>query len=295
MRTRRLLDRVIWLAVVLAALMRPASGDDAGRTGGTPAPVSQLMQEIRVLEMLRGLELTPAQMEKLVGLARGAEEAGRDPRDSAEGRRVIGELRQALLEEKDYDVLGPLYEKLEQLSRRGGEGEDPEARLQKARLQAVRRAAEILTPDQLLQFMGGDGREGGVDAELIAAARRIRDLPAEKQPQAINEIATRLPPAATRDVDRIAATRQAIEAFLNDAAKLSTTAFEAESSALQARAAKIAQEAAGSNLAALQIRAERRLLDLFSQPAFVPVLEEKLKKAGARRQAPGAGSDKGAG
>jgi hypothetical protein len=280
---------MVGLAVGLAASAMGAPGDDAGRGGApAPVPVPQLMQEIRVLEMLRGLELTPAQMEKLVELARGADQAGRDPRDTTEGRRVIGELRQALLEGKDYDVLGPLYEKLEQLSRPGGQEEGPEARLQKARLHAARRAAEILTPDQLLQFMGGDGGEGGVDAELIAAARRIRDLPAEKQPEAINEVATRLPPTATRDVDRIAPTRQAIEAFLKDAVKFSATAFEAENSALRARAVQIAQDAAGSNVAALQIRAERRLLDLFSQPAFVAMLEEKLKRK-RQEQAKGAG------
>src|SRR5262249_13077904 len=122
--------------------------------------------------------------------------------------------------------------------------------------------------------------EAGVDAELIAAARRIRDQPAAKQPEAINEAATRLAPTATRDADRVSATRQEIEAFLKDAAKLSGTTFDAEMSALQARAAKIAQDAAGSNLAALQIRAERRLLDLLSQPALVSILEEKLKRKG---------------
>jgi hypothetical protein len=281
MRRGWLLYLVIGLVSGFASPALGAPGGDAGRGSGTTAsvPVSQLMQEIQVLQTLRGLELTPAQTEKLLALARTADEAGRDPRDCPEGRRVIGELRQALLEGKDFDVLGPLYEKLEQISRPGGAGDEPEARLQKARLQAARRAVEIFTPDQLLQLMGGDGGEGGVEAELIAAARRIRDQPAAKQTEAINEVATRLAPTATRDADRVSATRQEIESFLKDAAKLSATAFDAEMSTFQARAAKIAQDAAGSNLAALQIRAERRLLDLLSQPVLVSVLEEKLKRS----------------
>jgi hypothetical protein len=260
----------LWLAWPVAG--RSADGD--------LPPLQQTFQDIHLLQQLNRLRLSTVQLQELAKSRREVETERRkleSRHDTPEIRAAAAAIRQALLENRPPDELGPLFEKLEMLrAARGGEEGEPDQRLTRAAQDQARRLIGTLRADQIVRLVGEED-EDSLARQLLREAREVRQAPEPERKSYSSRTAQRLSLELTRDVANAGRARQELEAFLTRLLELPEADTEARAGALAAELGQIVNRAVGSPLGEIQWRAERRLAGLLMHPRLAALLEERLR------------------
>jgi hypothetical protein len=158
MKSRLWLIAVLLVAELFAVLASQADSQGQGPVGGN-IDVTMLYLEIDALQQLADLELTPAQLDYLAGIAKETAEKPRQrktPKASAEYRATLSKLH-AALKVNDTDLADDLRDKLDDLADKEDNDHDDEVILTDAartksvefmrRLQVSQVAAYLSTLD----------------------------------------------------------------------------------------------------------------------------------------------------
>lgn len=269
------------LAVAPTGVHRAGAAPDAGQSGGV-APLEQTFQEIHILNQLRELRATPAQLQALLEAARQVEAERRKiiaERESPEVRAAAEAVRKALLEDRPPDELGPLFEQLEMAQQKLGEPGDAEARLETLARSLARGFAARLTAQQIVRLQGEREQEpGGPLAEALNHVRRMREREQEVR-EFIEHFSRRTSLEITQDVARAGKVKEELAGALTRIAALPDAEFATKGLELYREMEKIVAQALGSPLGVIQWHAETRIRELLIHPRLAPVIEERLKSA----------------
>lgn len=237
-----------------------------------------LFEEIHLLNLIRELRLTNEQMESLLKAAEELKEQQqtlRSQRNSPEVRTLLLQIKQGLIEGKNEDELGLLFEQLEMLIARDAPPHETEEKVRQAAQEKAKEAAALLTPQQIVRLVGR-ADEGDLTARFVEMLNEAR-----RNPQARVEVLQVFP----RHVARLAARGDAkkeetlikqVRDLMDEALKLSDAEFRQKLSDLQKQLRQVVQGAGGSPFALLQAQVEERLAEILMNPRFAKVLEEKL-------------------
>ncbi|MCS6861380.1 MAG: hypothetical protein NZT92_13780 [Abditibacteriales bacterium] len=237
-----------------------------------------LFEEIHLLNFIRELRLTNEQMESLLKVAKDLKEQQQNlmgKRNSPEVRTLLLQIRQGLIEGKNEEELGPLFEQLEMLISREAQPQEVEEKMRHAAQEKAKEAVALLTPQQIVRLVGRE-EESDFTArftEVLHAARRHPQARAELL-QAFPRYVARL--VARGDAKKEETVAKQVRDLMDEALKLSDTEFHQQLSNLQKRLRATVQSAAGSPFALLQSQVEGRMAETLMHPRFAKVLEEKL-------------------
>jgi hypothetical protein len=244
-----------------------------------PTDNQPLFEDIHLLNVIRELRLTNEQMDSLLKAAKelAAERqnlAGK--RNSPEARKLLLQIKQALVEGKNEDELGPLFEQLEMLLQNGGEAHgEPEMKMRQAAQVKAKEAVNLLTPQQIVRLVGHEG-EGDLTAQFTEALNEAR-----RNPQARAEVLQGFPIRFARlvvrgDAKKEESVAKQVRDLMAEALKLTNAEFNQKLSDFQKQVRQIVQGAGGSPFALLQAQVEDRMADILMNPRLAKVLEEKL-------------------
>jgi hypothetical protein len=257
----------------------PGFAEDAAKSA--PQSLNELSMEVSALQTLHQFRFTPEQKTKLKKLAaETSEDAGaRQAVKASEAyRRVLLDLRSAMLAGKNDEQIGKLEEKLEKLR----ESEKPEVDDGvEITDEARRRAPEVLgwlSARQVATHLAGYGDQfPDPRARLLEALNKVRGLKDEEWKQLRDDLADEVSHlVAGLDDDKVEEIHDRVVQLLIQARALKDDEFKKERTDLEKTARQIVGEI--GPLEVLQHFLERTLAELLSNPRLAPALEACLKK-----------------
>jgi hypothetical protein len=254
-------------------------GADTPRQADAPPP-QELSLEVQALQTLHYLKATPAQLRALREMAK--ETVGKPPpraevKASAEFRKALAELRDALASGDEEEHIDELTEKLDDLR----EDEKPELHDEfDVTEEAQRRAPEalrLLTARQVADFAAVNGEDLHDPRELLAnALDEVRGMKADEYKewrQAVAEEVGRL--VAGLDDDKASRVTDQVVQWLIVARSLKDDEFKARRADLEKQARAIVGELGPTDV--LRHFLETNLAELLSNPRLPAALAARLK------------------
>jgi hypothetical protein len=219
-------------------------------------------------------------MRHLQKMARDVAQPDRDrekPRVSDGYRRLLADLRDALVADEDDDRIEKLEDRLTDLT----EAEDPqlddEVRVTAAARRRAPDALRLLRPNQLAVYLGAAAEEIGDPQErLVAGLAEVRSAKSDDWETTRDELAEDLGwLLGGLDAARSKAFRAEAAALLTRAHALTEEEYEKQRPGLEKEARQVGADVGPANV--LRHAAERTLARLLSNPRLGPVLEARLK------------------
>jgi hypothetical protein len=242
--------------------------------------LNELELEVDALYVLYQLQVTPEQMKALKKLAsETADDLGarQVPKASAEYRKTVIALRDALVKADDPDKVAELQEKLDEL----GAAEEPELDLAVEITAAARKHApavlKMLTARQVAGYVSifGDGfpdpRELMVDA--LDKVRGVEQDAWKDFRAGLSEEVGRL--VAGVDADKVAKISDKVVQWLIEVRSLGDDEFKTQRADLEKRARQITGELHPFDV--LRNSVELALAELLSNPRLEAAVEARLK------------------
>lgn len=274
---------MVWAHCLVAALgmlcaSAAAVADGLARQG--ELSLNDLSMEVAALQAIHQLQLTPAQLQMVRKFAketaqesnsRGAAQA------SAEFRRILSALRDALIDEDDEEI-DQLQEELDDLR----EKEKPELEESIEVTEAARQRApellQLLRPRQIASYLAAHAEEVPEPLErILEALSKVRDLNAKEWKQLRDEVSEEVGRGvAGLDFDKASQVGDKVIQLLIHARALKDDEFKSERPELE----KTAREIVG-NLSPLDVLRHALALDLaelLSNPRLLAAVEARLKK-----------------
>jgi hypothetical protein len=269
------------LLITLSPLCTFRSGAADEPAKGSQPSLNDLSMEVAVLQAFRQFKFTPGQLETLRKLAREtvAEPSGREPgKASAEYRRTLAALRDALTEDDNDDVADELQLQLDELN----EKEKPELDdgievTEAARLHAPE-MLRSLSARQVAYYLANHVDEVPEPLErILAAMDAVRALDAKEWKrlrEAVSEEVGR--GAAGLDGEKASQVGDKVVQLLIQVRALTEEEFKAQRAELE----KMAREIVG-NLGPLDVLRHvvaQDIAELLSNPRLQAAIDARLKK-----------------
>ena len=263
--------------VASAALLLSAFAAD--EKADKEQPLHEISLEVQALRSIEDLRLTQDQLDLLAKLAKETAEPERkraEPKASAEYRRVLTRLRDALLAQ-DEDKIDELEGALEELKAKENPTIDEDVTVTKA---ARKRAPEVFRTfkaSELASYYGAVANEV-LDPllHLTTSLRVVRGLEKDEWHDRRDAIADEVAwLVAGADLAKWEKVSDQTVALLSKARSLSDEEFKAQQKELETSAKAIAGEAGPD--AVLRHYAERELAELLSNPRLAAALKARQK------------------
>jgi len=266
-----------WFACAVLSL--PAQARDEQKADKKPS-LADISLEVQTLRTFYTLKLTDEQLKQIARLAKETAEPERQrpqPKASDEARRVLTDLRDALIDGTDDDKIGELEDELEQLmAKEKPQLEDSYDYTKAARL----RTPEVLKSLKVVQLAAyySSVSEDLVEPlpQLTAALEQVRGLPRAEWREKRDEIADEVAWAvAGVDAARTETISDKVVALLSKARSLGKEEFKAQKAELEKEAKALVGDVGPDEL--LRHNAERAIADMLSNPRLEAAIKAKLK------------------
>ncbi len=268
---------VACFACAVLAVPTPAGDQPKAQKGPS---VSEISLDVQALRAFSTLKLTDEQLKQIARFAR--ETADPDhPRPQAKAseelRKVLTELRDALIDDTDEDKIGNLEEELEQLM----ENEKPQLEDSFDVTKAARtRTPEVLKSLKVVQLAAyyTSAAEDLVEPlpQLLESLEQVRGLAKAEWRDKRDEIADEIAwSVAGVDTARAEAISDKVVSLLSKARSLSKEEFKAKKADLEKEAKALVGDVGPDEL--LRHHAERTIADMLSNPRLEAAIKAKLK------------------
>jgi hypothetical protein len=262
-----------------AVLLLPVRAADEPKAD-KEQPIHEISLEVQALRALYSLKLTNEQMKMASKLAKETNEPARKrttPKVSDEYRKIVTNLRDALIAADDDDKIGDLEEELDRVTEKEKPQLDDSFDITKA---ARKRTPEIIKSfkaAQLAAYYGflADEVEEPLD-QLTKALAEVRGLEKKEWTDKRDEIAGDMAWAvAGLDAAKSEKVSDKVVALLSKARALSNADFKAKKANLAKEAKTIVGEVEPDTL--LRHYAERTVADMLSNPRLEAAIKARLK------------------
>jgi hypothetical protein len=276
--------RVAWpiiLSLLTAWFLSAAMGDKSLEAEEDDAqPVGDLLLEVDALQFFYQLQLTREQLAYVQELAKETvqQPAGRPPevKVSAEFRKTLMELREALVANKDEERIDDLNEKLDDLRKSEKLEFNDDFEMTDAAREQAPRLLRKLSPAQLAGYLGTLEDMPDPLEEIVAGLDKVRSLK-EKQWKEYREVLAdqtgRL--VVGLDPEKASACGDKVIQLLIVARSLSDEEFPKRRPELEKKARTIVGDI--GPLEVLQHEMEFRLAELLSNPRLLAATGARLK------------------
>lgn len=271
--------RLLLLPFVPALLLIPAKPIERPRAE-PETPVHALSLEVQALRTLYLLRATPEQIKAMRKFAKETAMAERErekPHVSDDYRRVLANLRDALVADEDDDKIEGLEERLTELT----EAEVPELddgyRVTPAARRCAREVLRQLRPNQLAGYLGAMAEEIGDPQErLLAALEQVREGKDEAWKELRDVLADDLGwLLGGLAEERAKAIKAEVVALLSNVRELTDEEFDKQRDELEKVARRIGAGVSSTDV--LRHALERTAARLLSNPRLGDVLDARLR------------------
>jgi hypothetical protein len=270
------LPRWLLLLGVVLIPVKPAIEPARPELGPPALDVALEVQALRTVYLLRA---TPEQMKQLQKMAKDLAAPDRDrqrPRVSGDYRRVLADLRDALVADDD-DRVERLEDRLADLTDAEDPQLDDEVKVTAAARRLVPEALRLFRPAQVAGLIASLSDEVGDPQERLAdALEQARSVKSGEWEEARGEMADDLGwLLGGLDASRAKAVRSEVTALLNKARGLSDEEFESRREELEQEARRVGADVPPTEV--LKHAVERALARLLSNPRLGVALQARLK------------------
>jgi hypothetical protein len=275
MRFSRFLIALFVLALIVIHHLTAARAEP-------PGDLNDLSMEVNALQTLFHLELTPAQMERLAGLARNtADRHERQPARtvSAALKKTLGEMHEALVQ-RDGKKVPALAEKLEGLFTRSSPELDDHIVITEAARKKAPQVVKMLNPRQAAAFLTHYASDWhGPLTRLIDGVENTRKLSPDEWKMARSDIADDVVWLVVgADLDRAQALKPKVTGLLDQARAIPEKEWKKKKSTIEEAARALIGDVGPVRM--LQNAMERDLAELLANPRLPRALEARQAALG---------------
>jgi hypothetical protein len=274
--------KVLTIAFVCLAatlLLAPARAADDPKAD-KELSLSELSLDVEALQVIYALRLTNDQLKAVKPLAAKTAEPERKRKSvkaSDEFRKVLTDLRAALIDANDDDKIGELEDDFEVLMENGKVKLDNSFDVTQGARQATPGVLKLLTADQLDAFYDSEADDTPEPlGYLTNALTEVRGLDKKKWNEKRDDIADNVAWAvAGLDEKKGDKINKKVVALLNKARAMSDEEFKKKNADLQ-KQAKLLVGTIARDLV-LRHHAEHRIAEMLSNPRLAAVIQARLK------------------
>jgi hypothetical protein len=266
-----------WFAC--AILLVPVQSAEKPQEDKGPS-LAELSLDVQALRAFYSLQLTDEQLKQIARLARetAEPERQRQPKASNEVRKVLVDLREALIDASDDDKIGDREDELDQVTEKEKPSLDDSFDVTKAARKRTPEVLKLLKADQLAAYYSSVSEELVEPLpRLTEALVQVRSLEKAEWRDKRDEIADEIAWAvAGVDAAKAEPISDKVVALLSKARSLSQEEFQAKKAELEKEAKALVGDVGGDEL--LRHHAEHTIADLLSNPRLAAAIKAKLKE-----------------